>query len=250
MIKRHFTADSLNEVVNHPSVYEWVRGAATGPLDLTIPVLDEDNVLLMGEYGGVLFIKHSPGTYEAHTQVLPDGRGPWTVDMVNEALRWMFTKTDAIEIVTRVPKGNIAAMALARAINGRPEFTIKMGWIHEGEVIPADIYALRIQDWMAKAPNLEAKGKWFHERLEAEYDRLGYEEPIHPEDPLHDRYVGAAVEMIMGGQPYKAVIFYNRWAGMTGYAPVKVVSTNPTVIDIHESLLMMREDDFWCLRIK
>ena len=170
--------------------------------------------------------------------------------MVQEALRWMFTETDALEIVTRVPKNNVGARALAKAIGGQKEFTINQGWVYEGQIVAADVYALRIQDWMANAPGLEAKGEWFHKKLESEYDRMGYEEPIHPDDPLHDRYVGAAVAMILGGQPYKAMIFYNRWAGMTGYAPIKVVSTEPTVIDIHESLLMVRDEDFWCLRIK
>src|SRR5947209_10090690 len=128
-IERHFDAKRLNEIVNHPSVYPWVQGAVTGELDLSDPISDPRNVLLMGEHGGVVFGWHSPGIYEAHTQVLPEGRGAWSVAMVRAALEWMFTRTDAMEIWTRVPHGNLGARALAKAIGGKFEFRMEKGWV-------------------------------------------------------------------------------------------------------------------------
>lgn len=251
MIKRHFTADCLNLVVNDPSVYEWVKGTTEGPLDLTPIVANQDNILLMGEYGGVLFIKHQPGIYEAHTQVLPAGRGKWTVDMVNEALTYMFTRTDCVDIMTRIPKGNLAARALAKAINGTFEFHSDNSWWKDGKLIPSDIFSLRIQDWMAKAPGLEHYGHKFHDKLEVEYKKLGKDRgPNHGDDPIHDRYVGAASLMIRNGQPVKGMVFYNRWAVMAGYVPIVVASLDPVVIDIQESLLAVENNDFYVLRIK
>lgn len=249
LIRQHFTADSLNMVVNDPSVYEWSRGAATGRIDLTPVVQNDNNVLLMDEYGGVLFLKHQPGVYEAHTQVLPAGRGKWALDMVNQALSWMFTRTDCVDITTRVPKGNLAARALARAIHGTPEFRLEKGWIKDGQIIYADIFSLRIQDWMSKAPGLEEVGQKFHHQLEEEFERLGQEVELHSDDPVHDRYVGATSLMIPF-QPQKSVIFYNRWAGMAGYQPIRIVSENPIVVDINNSLLAIENESFYVLRIK
>lgn len=251
MIKRHHTADCVNLVINDPSVYDWVRGNFDGKIDVSQTVADPQNVLLMGEHGGVIFLKHQPGIYEAHTQVLPAGRGTWAKDMVNEAVHWMFCNTDAMDIMTRVPHGNYAARALTKTIKGGSlEFHIERGWYKDGKVIPADIYSIRLQDWMAHTPGLEERGHWFHERLTEEYKRLGHEEAIHADDPVHDRYVGATVDMIMGGQTEKAVVFYNRWAGMAGYLPFGIASLDPLVIDIQEALLEIRGDTFWVLRVK
>ncbi len=251
MIRRHTTAHSLNVVVNDPSVYEHVRGVATGRLDLTPVVNNTDNVLLMGEYGGVLFLKHQPGVYEAHTQILPEGRGQWALDTVNECLDWLFTRTDAVDVVTRIPKGNHAARGLALAIHGKPEFRIEQGWVKDNQIVYADIYSLQIQTWMANTPNLEAEGILFHYKLEQEYERLGKEHEPHPVDPVHDRYVGAAVMMARNGQARKGVVFYNRWAGISGYAPVQVVSDDPVILDIQESLIQVTDDGgFFVLRVK
>ena len=251
MIKRHFTAHSLNVVVNDPSIFPWVRGSLTERLDLTPVVEDHNNVLLMGEYGGVLFTQNQPGVYEAHTQVLPAGRGEWCLKMVQEALEWMFTRTDCVDIITRVPKGNIPARALARSIHGKFEFRMENGWTLNGKVVPADIFSLQIQGWMATAPGLEEWGDKFHQRLTAEYEKHGKTGgPNHGHDPVHDRYVGAAYLMFRNGQPVKGMIFYNRWAKICGYTPITLTSVDPVVIDMQESLLAIENGDFFVLRIK
>lgn len=247
MIERQFTADRLNEIANDASVYPWVCGPLTGPLDLSPVVADRNNFALVGAHGAVLFVRHQGGLYEAHTVVLPSGRGAWAVMLARAVAQWMFCHTDAVELLTRVPKGNLAARALTRAVGSTFEFTNPRGWTLHGKVVPADIYAMRIQDWMRDAPGLPERGVWFHDELEKEYARVGKTEPRHPDDATHDRYVGAAVAMISGGQPHKAVIFYNRWAVMAGYAPIAVVSTNPITIDIHDALIVARPNNFWII---
>jgi hypothetical protein len=241
-IRRERHARNLNRLLNHPSVYPWVHGPTEGPLDLTGAVLNPNNVLLMGQFGGLLFQQHQQGLYEVHSQCYPEGRGEWMVGFVKSCLMWMFTRSDAVEIMTRCPKGNYAARALAKTIGGRYEFTNPRGWVKDGQTISADIFALRIQDWMRTAPGLEERGRWFHDLLEGEYERLGKAEPQHPDDPGHDRYVGAACEMILGGQPDKAVIFYNRWAMLADYATIRIASRSPLALDIRESILIVRPD--------
>jgi RimJ/RimL family protein N-acetyltransferase len=247
LIERHFDAHQLNRVVNHPEVHRWVCGRIIGKIDLSSVVADQRNILLMGEYGGVLFAQLQGGLYEAHTSVLPEGRGTWTLAMVRAALHWMFCRTDAVEIMTRVPRGNLGARALAKAIGGRREFSNPGGWIIDNAPVSTDVFALRIQDWMRDAPGLVECGRWFHRRLEQEYARLGKTEPQHADDETHDRYVGIAAEMVLAGQPQKAAIFYNRWAVMAGYEPVTVVSANPVAIDIHNAVIGCRDGDLWVI---
>lgn len=247
MITRHFSAEKINTIINEPSVYEWVKGRFKGYMDLTPVIADLRNVLLVGEFGGTLFIQHQPGFYEVHTQVLPSGRGKWTLKMVQDSLKWMFTKTEAVEIFTKVPKGNLGARALVRAIHGSLEFRNKRGWVVKDEVVYADMFSLNIQTWVRTAPDLETRGKWFHDKLEAEYKKKNKVEPNHEDDPIHDRYVGCAVETILGGQAQKAVVFYNRWARMAGYADIKIVTSSPLVLDIQDALLMVRDQDFWVM---
>lgn len=247
-IERTFDATRLNEIVNNPSVYPWVKGEADGPLDLSAIVEHPANVLLMGEHGALLFAFRQLRLYEAHTQVLPEGRGPWAVSFVRACLHWMFTRTDAMEIITRCPHGNRPALALAKRINGVYEMTNDRGWWNpEGKLVPADIYALTIQRWMRTAPGLEERGAWFHRRIEEEYARHGVFEPPHPDDSTHDRYVGAACEMMLGDLPEKAMLLYNRFAAMSGYEPVNLIDYDPLTIDIRDAILIIGGEDFWML---
>lgn len=246
-VTRHASAVEFNKIVNDPSVYDWVRGGYEGYLDMTPVVDDPSNILLMGKHGGVLCIRHQPGLYEAHTSILPSGRGKWALDWGAQCFHWMFTKTDAVEIVTRVPFGNVAAKALTKRTHGVLEFRRESGWVKNGQPIPADIYSWKIQDWMRTAPGLVKRGQWFHDRLEEEFRRLGKKHDSHPQCDLHDRYVGVTIDMIMGGQPQKAVVFYNRWAKMAGYGTIEIATFHPLTIDIRDALLAIRNNDFWVI---
>lgn len=243
-------ARKINLIVNHPDIHPWVKGMAEGEIDAT-PVFERGGAIcLLAEHGGILFDAIQPGLYEAHTQVLPEGRGAWAVRAASACLHWLFTRTDAIEVVTRCPHGNLAAKGLARAIHGRLQFTNPNGWVMDGKSVPADIYSLTAQDWMRTAPGLVERGQWFHEKLAAEFKRHGVEEQSHPEDLTHDRYVGAACEMILGGQPGKAAVFYNRYARMGGYAPIEIESLEPLAFNIGNALVVVRGDEFWVPQLR
>ena len=238
-------AERVNAIANHPDVRRWVSTDPDLDLDLAMAVADPANITLTGEHGAMLFAFLQHGVYEAHTMVLPAGRGEWALNFVQDCLTWVFCRTGAIELMTRVPKGNLAARALAKAIHGVYCFTNPDGWVQDGKAIPADIFSLTIHDWMRTAPKLPERGAWFHKRLEEEFAKGGKREPNHPDDAMHDRYVGAAMEMVFGGQPDKAVIFYNRFASMANYVPISVVSRDPVTIDIGNAMIVKSGDDFY-----
>lgn len=242
MLTRHTTAERLNEIVNHPEVYPWVKGGNTGPMDLSRFVSDFNNVCLVGDYGSVIFQKHQPGIYEFHTCVLPEGRGAWMVEGAKEAFRWMFTRTDAVELMTKCPDGNIASKAGARAVGCSMVFRTGPVWPTEKSLVPVDVWSIAIQNWPKNCPDLADTGKLFHDRLHTKYLAKGRIEPIHEEDETHNVYVGAAAEMMQNGQTAKAVSFYNRWARLAGYMPISV-SYEP-VLDIFESNLRLKDGDF------
>lgn len=249
-IERHSDAAHLNSVCNHPDVYPWVAGSTNGPLDFSPVAGSPDVYILMGEHGGQIYHRLQPGLFEAHSQCRPEGRGLWMLEATRKTLHWIFTRTECMEILTRVPHGNTSARSLAQAIGGRQDFTAPKGWVFDGKPIAAEIFSLKVQDWMRHAPGLAERGKWFHDRLKAEFDRHGASELAHEDDDTHDRYVGAAVDMMFGGQPFKAEGLYNRWAMLAGYRPITVVHDNPLAVDIGTALLVMRGDDFFIPSLK
>lgn len=250
MIERMTNADHINKIINDPSIHSWVCGPIAGHLDIAPVIADPRNVALFGEFGGVLFAAHQDGRYEAHTQVLPSGRGAWAMDMANAALLWMFSKTDATEVITRAPKGNLGARAMARGLHFEYVLTNKKGWVKDGSEIPADWFSLSIERWMKTAPGLSERGVWFHERLEAEYALIGKTEDVHEDDATHDQIVGGAVAMIIGGQMRKAEHYYNRWAVMAGYESIKVMSEVPALVDIREAVIAVKGDNFKVIKCR
>jgi hypothetical protein len=239
-------ATHVNSILNHPEVHPWVARDST-TLDLSPIIGHPDVVALFADKGGQVYQRLLPSLWEAHSAFLPEGRGDYALSVTRATLAWMFTRTDACEIVTRVPHGNLAAKALARSISGQLEFTIPGGWVKDGSPIDADLFSLSVQGWMRSAPDLIDRGRWFHDRLEAELDRLGIKEGKHDQSDVHDRYVGAAVEMFFGGQPLKGAVLYNRIAAVMGWQPVAVLSLDPIVVDIGSARLVMRGDDFIAL---
>lgn len=249
-IERRFDAHWLNRVANDDGVYEEVRGYATGPLDFSVIAANRANIVLCGEQGVIAFLPLQPGLYEAHSLCLKDGRGRWMLDFTRACLHWLFTRTDAVECLTKCPKGNLPARALAKAIGGVKEFTAPRGWIRNLDPVPADVFGLTIQRWMATAPGLVERGEWFHSRLEEEFARHGRAEPPHEDDEDHNRAVGLACEMMMGGQVRKAILFYHRVAAMAGYHPIKLVTVRPVSVDIGSAIIVVRDDDFYAATLK
>lgn len=235
-IVREFDATHINQIINHPDIRPWMGDGGIDKLNLQ-PVLDnEKNILLMGEHGGCLFTYIFPGVYEVHTQILPEGRGEWAVRLVHTIAHWLFTRTDAYEVLTRVPREHKGARQLADQIYFKFEFTPEMPCVCNGKSMPVDVYSMRIQDWILKAPFVVERGMWFHKRAKEESEKIGLSQWVHEGDENHHRYVGAAVEMVMSGQTEKSLFFYNRWAVISRHTPAYVVSLEDRVIKIDPSV--------------
>lgn len=230
MIERHLTSAHLNIIVNHPDVLPYVSGSMEGPLDLAPVVQDRRNVVLMGEYGGILFHQRQAGLYEAHTVCVPEGRGKWALAMAKEALRWMFVRTDCLEVITRVPSGNVAALALTRACRLTPIITLKDGWQTKSGRVDCSVHGLTIQSWMTSDRTLEDRGAWFLNSWRS--------------SPIRDAHaMGLAYEMLLHGQGVKSAIFLKRWSAIAGVdVEIECFPLNPPRLKIGGDIVVVRGD--------
>jgi hypothetical protein len=221
-VKRTLDPVFINEVANHPEVRPWLGGE--GEIDTTAIVSNPSHVTLVNEFGGFIFVNHERGVYVAHSQFLP-GTGRGVCAAMREAIDFVFTRTDCEKIITQTPDNNAPAIALGRLGGFRT--------MYRGEhtaLGPSTFVGLCIDDWAAGCRALEKDGQTFHDALDAAAAGLGW--PEHPEDIVHDRFVGAAFRMAKRGQPAKAVNFYNRWATVAGYEPIRLVSESPVVLNL------------------
>lgn len=240
MLERQSTTNLVNRILNDRSVLPWVAGGLTPPLDAGPIIANANNVVLACDGAAFLFIKLMVGYYELHSCVLPELRGRGTLQLGNEAVDWMFSRTDATEIITRVPHGNAAAKAAIQVIGIKSWFTTGPYWPLASRKVPMDVFRLNVLDWvLLRAEKLRPIGHTFHERLVRAGGAVD-----HPDDPIHDAYVGAASLMIDAGLPDKAVAVYDIWAAMAGYGTISVVSRDPLVIDIGTGVIMPKTGEF------
>lgn len=223
-------AAAFNRIVNDPAVLPWVTQKPDVELDLTPVLADPRNIGF--HYGDCCFVAHwlEPGVYEVHSMALPAGRGRLVLEAARASIEHMFMAEPAMELVTRVVAGNVAADALTRRMGFAHEFDRAGVW--NGKDVR--FYALRYPEWVKRQDWLKLSGEWFHSKLG--------DDKAHTDDGAHDLYVGACVEMVRAGQPDKAIALYNRWARFAGYEPVDIVSRSPLVIDIGTHFVRMLED--------
>lgn len=245
MIRRSFDASEINPILNDPSVFEAIKlPGMERDLDVSPILRNTNNVLLMGQGGGIIFAQQEPGIYEVHTSFLEKHRGRNAIKSSLEAYRWMFTHTDCMILQTKVPEFNKAADKFCRIVGAIKDFERKGVWQTEVGAVGMSYWTLKYEDWLRKTPSLMDSGRVFHRRLDEERDRLGFPDDSHPDEDCHDLYVGVCAEMIYAGQPEKAVVLYNRWAKFSGYGLINLVSRSPLLIDIGTSLLQVQNDSF------
>lgn len=223
-IQRSFDPEVLNAVVNDPAVYPWVHGGKEGPLDLTDIVKDPRNVLLAGEHGSMLFMPMAPGLWELHTQVLPSGRGAWTLGLGASAFGWMFTHTDAVEVLTRVPVGNVGAASAVRRAGFSEQWSQADGWVYEGKDVGVGIWSWTLQQWLRSEFAI-----WLDTMAE---DFLAVLAPGVETRADAIRPLGYALAAIRGRQALKGCVFLNRWGAIAGFPPAFVASTDPLTVSL------------------
>lgn len=231
-IWRETDAVGVNIILNHPEVRPWVADMGDGVIDISAAVGNPNNILLMGEYGAIFFIYIMPGTYECHTQILPKGRGEWASKFAISVLDWMFSRSNAWEVTTRVPAGHLGALTLARSVGFRHEFTAMDKCLFRGSMVTASILRVSIHDWVAQSDYFYQLGEKLHAQMAEEAGRLGIEAPAHESDQYHSQVAGAAIEMARNSLMAKAVYFYNRWSILGRHRLISVVSVKPPVIQM------------------
>jgi len=230
-------APFLNFVANHPEVRPWIGGE--GPLDLGPVLSDAGNVALTFDAGGWVFVRHEAGVYELHTLILPEGRGRRAREAWREAERYIFARTDAREIVTRVPANNRGADLAARMCGFRERFRRQRAFrTPEGVLVDVSYRALTIDDWAGRDLEALKAGEVFHAQIEVAKAVADSALPDHPEDAAHDQAAGAACLMIAAGNARKGAWFYNRWARLAGYPGVRIVTENPLAIDVGAGVMV------------
>ena len=151
-------AKVLHELLLDPDIgpMALLGHTKTDGIDLVPFLADERNIALLAYdsevRGAILFAWMEPGVYEVHTMCKRDARGAKYVRAVRDAIRIMFTMSDAIELYTRVPRENRAALGLVRLVYGKKQFVRADG---------TPMYALRFWDWLwspsvFRLPNAES----------------------------------------------------------------------------------------------
>ena len=240
-LKRSLNPAPFNAIANHPDVRPWLGGE--GPLDLGAIVANPAKVPFLHEQGGFICHKIGDGRYEVHSLFLPEGRGGEAVACMREGMVFMFCATDCVELVTKCPDGNGAALGIARVGGFQEQFRRERCWAFQGDMVGVSHQALSLQRWITRSNECLDRGRWFHEKLEAAKIAKDSNRPIHEDDEAHDRAVGASVLMALAQNPRKAVWAYNRWAVFAGYAPITLLSEAPPVIDVVDAVVAPRGED-------
>ncbi len=72
MIERTFCAETVNAILNAPTVRPTIGGA--GDLDISDLLADQRNICLINEHGGMMFAWRGPGVFEVHCFFLARGK--------------------------------------------------------------------------------------------------------------------------------------------------------------------------------
>jgi len=140
----------VDAVMKHPDVYPWITDDFTPDPDdfYTETLIDNENFYFVGTFvddaiaGVFMFHPMTKIMYEMHSAVLPDYRGLLSVTMAVGAAEWIFRNTDCLKLITYVPAGNIAALALARRGGMKAEGVITESFMKGGTMIDQTILGI------------------------------------------------------------------------------------------------------------
>ncbi len=170
------------------------------------------------------------------------------LELLQDGFAYLFLEADAVEVTTFVPDGNRAADRWAEVAGFRETFRREAFFPYgpDTEFVGGSFRALAYGDWVLRHKPNYAAGADFHELIHEVSDGLG----THPEDPVHDAFVGATILGIKAGNVQKAVHLFNRWAGQAMYQPASVVSEHPVIIETGDAILGMVGGEMVVLEVK
>lgn len=241
---RVLDATIFNQIAADPCVRPFLGG--TGPVDLTNALADPSNFGFLTDEGkgGYIYHRLQAGLYMVHTLALQEGRNRQMLEARSESLRAMFTRTDAVEIVTIVPEGNAGAAIWAKAAGFREVFHRAKAFDLMGEMVDASYQSLAYIDWALRDRSNLHDGRVFHAQIhEVTPDD-------HGDDPAHDALVGATLECIAQNNAEKGVGLYNRFALHAGYQPIQALTAKPLVLDLRSCIVEVSADGVHVLHVR
>jgi len=223
----------ITSIVMHPQVRRWNAPDDAPAFDAAAYTAHPKSFAIMVEGGCFLAMALEQSAYAIHTNFLPASRGAHAVHAAREALQLAFLVTDAEQLTTMVPLNNPQALRFAHSMGFRDSYRRANAWTSAGKKYDMQYLSLAIDDWIVASQECAQAGIDFHQRLEG---------VDHPDDPVHDAFVGAAIEMITYRRADKAQRIYGRWARAAGYRPFEIVSHEPLCFDIGARLLRVSDE--------
>lgn len=218
MINLAGSAALANEVANHPDVLPRISWTGE-PLNLQ-PLVDNDECFIIENesHGCFLLAQSDYESYVVHTLFKPKTPPSVVMDTAKEGMWLSFIDLDAMDLTSSACETNPAAYKLMRKNGFIPMFDSPSKFAKGKK---ERFCRLTIDDYIINNDFLGEVGEGFHSLVEETTD--------HEDDPIHDRYVGAAISMIRSGNIDKAKRVYNKWASLAGYAPIQYNEETNTV---------------------
>lgn len=244
---RSLDPEPFNRIFNDPEVRPWM-GHGCEPRDLSIVVQNPENFCFLtpNSDGGYICARLDAGLYVAHTLALPSARGRPMLQLFREGFEYMFTSTEAVEIVTTCPDGNDAGARWAEVAGFAETHRREGAFPMAGKLVGASYRSLLYREWVLQHPANRKAGSAFHDQLHAANPNLA----LHAEDPVHDAWVGATIKGCQAGNIAKSINLFNRWALQTGYMPSAILSERPPVIDTGDAVLGLSDAGVEILSVK
>jgi len=219
MINLAENAVLANEVANLPSVLPKVSW--TGEvLDLQ-PLLEDDLCYIIenDNHGCYVLAQSDVDSYVVHTLFRPKTPPAVVMETAKVGMWISFVELDAMELTSSACETNPAAYRLMRK-NGMTPLFDSPSKFEKGK--KQRYCRLTIDEYIINSDVFGELGEGFHSLVEETTD--------HEDDPIHDKYVGAAISMVRAGNIEKAVRVYNKWAALAAYAPLQYDEDSNSIV--------------------
>lgn len=140
---------TITRTTDSELITRLIVGSGQGPVELGSLISDPRVHALVGEppLGTHICLQVIEGVYEFHSAVLAEGRGEWTMAFTHAAIHYMFTATDCIELITRLPQGAVPAISLARRFGFSPRWAGDE-MVYRNRIVPFAVWSLTMMEWI------------------------------------------------------------------------------------------------------
>ena len=137
--------DYIRSVFTHEAVYPYITEDGDPPANEWEPVVNEHTIYLRPEEGGACFLfhPHTRHVWEVHSAVLPDNRDR-SLSYVKACAEWLRQNTTCKCLLTRIPRGNVPALCLARAVGMQKTGVLPASFLKDGEWLDQSELTMRI----------------------------------------------------------------------------------------------------------